>query len=123
MTTDDRIYLDPEILGPEEEREAKVKAGLWPSLKRAARAIPFSSDVLSAYYCAMDPATPRRVRYTLVGALAYFVVPTDILPDFLPFVGFTDDATVLMTVIGMLGTHIEPRHREAADKALETGTV
>ena len=67
---DQRIFLDPEIVGPEDEREAKVRAGFWASLRRAARAIPFSADLVAAYYCALDPTTPRRVRLTLLGALA-----------------------------------------------------
>ena len=115
---DQRIFLDPEIVGPEDEREAKVRAGFWASLRRAARAIPFSTDLVAAYYCALDPTTPRRVRLTLLGALAYFVMPADLLPDFLPLVGFTDDATVLVTAIGMVTGHIRDEHRQAAEKAL-----
>ncbi|MEJ1159881.1 YkvA family protein [Prosthecomicrobium sp. N25] len=118
MTFDQRVFLDPEIVGPEEEREAKVRAGLWSTLKRAARAVPFAEDVVAAYYCALDPATPRRVRLIILGALAYFVVPTDVLPDFLPFLGFTDDVTVLMTAFGTVTGHIEERHRAAARQAL-----
>lgn len=119
MTFDQRVHFDPEILGPEEEREAKVRSRFWPTLKRAARWLPFAPDVVAAYYCALDPATPARVRYTLLAALAYFVVPTDVVPDILPFLGFSDDATVLMTVVGMVATHIEDRHREAAAAALK----
>ncbi|TPQ51798.1 hypothetical protein C2U72_06540 [Prosthecomicrobium hirschii] len=118
---DQRIFLDPEIVGPEDEREAKVRAGFWASLRRAARAIPFSTDLVAAYYCALDPTTPRRVRLTLLGALAYFVMPADLLPDFLPLVGFTDDATVLITAIGMVTGHIRDEHRQAAEKALSEG--
>ncbi|MBT9289485.1 YkvA family protein [Prosthecodimorpha staleyi] len=120
---DQRIFLDPEIVGPEGEREAKVRAGFWASLRRAARSIPFSTDLVAAYYCALDPTTPRRVRLTLLGALAYFVMPADLLPDVLPLVGFTDDATVLVTAIGMVAGHIRDEHRQAAEKALSEGTA
>ena len=42
-----------------------------------------------------DPATDRKVKLTLVAALAYFVMPFDIIPDILPIMGFTDDAAVI----------------------------
>ena len=48
----------------------KVEQGFWNKLKKAARAIPFSTDLIAAYYCAMDKETPMRVRFTLMGALA-----------------------------------------------------
>ena len=115
---DRRVYLDPEILGPEESREDRVRAGLWATVKRAARAIPFMEDVVAAWYCALDPKTPRKVRLTLLAALAYFVAPIDVMPDLLPLVGFGDDAGVLMATIAMVRAHIRDDHRRAARKAM-----
>ncbi|MCK0198418.1 YkvA family protein [Ancylobacter sp. 6x-1] len=80
--------------------------------------IPFAADITAAYYCALDKDTPFRVRAALFGALAYFILPIDSVPDFLPFVGFTDDAAVLATALNLLAGHIAPRHREAAEAAL-----
>lgn len=119
MSADRRIHLDPEILGPEETREAKVRAGLWATVRRAARAIPFMEDVIAGWYCALDPATPRSVRLTLLAALAYFVAPIDAIPDLLPLIGFGDDAGVLLAALALVGRHITDDHREAARRALE----
>lgn len=116
MTT--RHYEDPEILGPEEEREARVRRDFWSTARKAASRIPFMDEVVAAYFCALDPATPTRVRASLIAALAYFVVPFDVLPDFIVGLGFTDDVTVLAGVLAMLRTHITDRHRTAARKAL-----
>jgi uncharacterized membrane protein YkvA (DUF1232 family) len=113
-----RHYDDPEIIGPPGEREARVKRDFWKVAKKAARAIPFMDEVVAAYFCAMDPATPTRVRATLIAALAYFVLPLDFLPDFLFAVGFTDDITVLAGAIAMVRGHIKDSHRDAAKKAL-----
>lgn len=113
-----RVWDDPEILGPEETREERVRAGLWATVKRAARAIPFMEDVVAAWYCATDPATPRRVKLTLLAALAYFVAPVDVLPDLLPLIGFTDDAGVLLAAIALVGSHITDEHRARARTAL-----
>jgi uncharacterized membrane protein YkvA (DUF1232 family) len=113
-----RVHLDPEILGPEETREERVRDRLWATLKRAARQIPFADEVVAAWFCALDPKTPRRVRLGLLAALAYFVAPIDALPDILPLVGFSDDAGVLMAAIALVRSHITADHREAAKRAM-----
>lgn len=112
-------YDDPEIIGPPGVREARVKRDFWRVVKKAAARIPFMDEVVAAYYCALDPATPTRVRATLIAALAYFVAPVDLIPDFLLGIGFTDDVTVLAGVLALLRAHIADRHREAARKALK----
>ncbi|PKP76374.1 MAG: hypothetical protein CVT81_15060 [Alphaproteobacteria bacterium HGW-Alphaproteobacteria-3] len=65
-----------------------------------------------------DPETPMRVRATLLAALAYFVMPVDVIPDIVAAFGFTDDATVLMAALGLVSSHMKPRHRKAARQAL-----
>ncbi|MCJ8149701.1 YkvA family protein [Shinella sedimenti] len=112
-----------EILLPGDETEQerqreRVQKRFWPVLKRAVRQIPFSRDLIASYYCALDPRTPRRVRGTLLGALAYFVMPVDIIPDFLAMVGFTDDIAVLTAAFAAVRGHVRDDHYVAADKAL-----
>lgn len=116
-----RVYLDPEILGPEESREDRVRTGLWATVRRAARAVPFMEDVVAAWYCAIDPTTPRAVKATLLAALAYFVAPVDVIPDLLPLIGFTDDVGVLAAAIAMVGRHISAEHRDKAKRVLAEG--
>lgn len=112
-----------EILLPGDEdtqdrQERQVRAKFWPTLKRAVRQIPLSRDLIAAYYCAIDPQTPVRVRGVLLAALAYFVLPVDFVPDFFALVGFTDDLAVLAAAFRMIQGHIADRHYEAADLAL-----
>jgi uncharacterized membrane protein YkvA (DUF1232 family) len=97
---------------------ARVREEFWPKMKAVAAKIPFAEDAIAAYYCALDRETPLRVRGTLLAALAYFVVPLDVLPDVLPALGFTDDAAVLMMALQLISSHIKPEHREAARAAL-----
>lgn len=113
-----RHFDDPEIIGPETGRERRVRREFWRVARKAARAVPFMDEVVAAYFCALDPRTPTKVRATLLAALAYFVVPLDIVPDFIVGIGFGDDVTVLAAAIAMVRTHITDRHREAARKAL-----
>jgi uncharacterized membrane protein YkvA (DUF1232 family) len=107
----DRLARDPESL----------RRRFWRKLKRVAAQLPFAEDLLAAYYCAFDHQTPRHVQAGLLGAIAYFVLPFDFVPDMLPVLGFTDDAAVLATAIRMVVTHITPEHREAARAALKRG--
>lgn len=115
--------LDGDVLGPETDeeraREARVRRGFWPTLKRAARHVPFLDELVAAYYCALDRRTPTRVRVMLIGALAYFVLPIDAVPDVLAGIGFTDDVTVLLGVIGLVRAHIRDEHRLAARRTLD----
>ncbi|MEM8812340.1 MAG: YkvA family protein [Pseudomonadota bacterium] len=111
--------LDPEVIGPEEERETKVRNRFWPTFKKAAAQLPFAEDVVAAYYCAFDPATPNRVRFLLLAALAYFVVPLDTVPDFILGLGFGDDVAVLATALAAVTGNITEAHREAARNRLQ----
>jgi uncharacterized membrane protein YkvA (DUF1232 family) len=77
--------------------------------------------LLAAYFCAFDYATPLHVKAALAGALAYFVLPCDAIPDVLPLLGFTDDAAILATAIKLVAGHIRPEHRDAARAALARG--
>lgn len=99
--------------------EARLGSDFFGLLKRVARRIPFAEDVLAAWLCTKDPATPRRVRMTLLAAIAYFVLPIDAIPDVMPFLGFTDDAAVLAAAIAAVAGSITPEHRAAARRVLD----
>jgi uncharacterized membrane protein YkvA (DUF1232 family) len=99
--------------------EEDVLREFWTKVKRVAARLPFAEDLLAAYYCAFDRATPLQVKAALMSALAYFVLPFDFIPDFLPLLGFTDDAAILLTAIRMVGAHMRPEHRLAARAALD----
>lgn len=102
-----------------ERNQAKVERGFWSKLKRSVGRAPFLDEAVSAYFCAFDPETPRSVKAMLLAALAYFVVPSDMVPDFIAGLGFTDDATVLLATVRLMAGHITERHRDEARKRLE----
>lgn len=103
-----------------QDRES-VRRRFWRKLKRVAAHLPFAEDLLAAYYCAFDRQTPRHVQAALLGAIAYFILPFDVVPDMLPVLGFTDDAAVLATAIRLVATYITPEHHEAARATLKRG--
>ncbi|WP_029062468.1 YkvA family protein [Labrenzia sp. DG1229] len=117
------LGFEAEYLGPEEEQKKTVRQKLLATARKAARQIPFMEDVVAGYYCALDPATPAKVRVSVFAALAYFVLPIDTIPDFLIGVGFGDDATILMAAIAMIRGHMHDDHYDAAREALKDGDL
>ncbi len=114
--------LDPSrALVPSVQRvnEMRVQRGFWPKIRRTAARIPFARQVVSVYYSARDPETPTAAKGIMFGALAYFVLPFDAIPDIFAGIGFTDDAAVIAALIATLGASIKRRHKEQAEAALE----
>jgi uncharacterized membrane protein YkvA (DUF1232 family) len=120
ITPDEAI--DPnKALVPSVQRvnEVRVTRGFWPKIVRTAARIPFAGQALSVYFAARDPETPTAAKGIMLGALAYFVLPIDAIPDILAGVGFTDDAAVIAAVVATLGANVRKRHRELAAQALD----
>lgn len=119
MATEQTMDFEPAARLAEDP--ARVRKEFWKKLKRAAAKLPFVEELLAAYYCAFDRQTPRHVQAALLGALAYFILPFDFVPDLMPVLGFTDDAAILATALRMVASHIKPEHRDAAHAALKRG--
>lgn len=111
--------LPIELPSPGRDDERLVRTGFWAKLRRVAGRTGFAREAVAAYYCAVDPATPARVKLILLSALAYFIVPVDAIPDFVAGLGFTDDAAVLLAAWRAVGSEIKDTHRERAQAALE----
>jgi uncharacterized membrane protein YkvA (DUF1232 family) len=99
--------------------QAPDERRFWAKLKRVLARIPFAEDLVASWYCALDRDTPTRVRAILFGAIAYFVLPTDAVPDLFAGLGFTDDAAVLAAAIATVSRHLQPKHRLQARARLE----
>lgn len=98
--------------------EMRVKRDFWPKMRKVASKIPFADQALAAWYATQDPETPFRAKALLLGALAYFVMPVDAIPDVFTVVGFSDDAAVIAAVLATLGSHIKDKHRLSAQAML-----
>jgi uncharacterized membrane protein YkvA (DUF1232 family) len=98
--------------------EKTVRKGFWPKMTKVLARIPFADNAVAAYYCAFDPQTPTRVRAILLAALAYFIMPIDVVPDMLIGIGFTDDMAVLATAYGLINKHIKQEHFDKAREKL-----
>lgn len=99
---------------------ARVRRGFWGKVQQTLGIVPFLEDAIAAFYCAIDPATPRWVKAALFGALAYFILPFDVIPDFIVGLGYTDDLAVLLGAIRAVGGYITDEHRAKARERLST---
>lgn len=124
---DDIELLPPEKAAEDEQghrnssmakKAANVRKKFWSVVRKAARQMPIIEDVVAAYYCAFDPETPVKVRLTLIGALAYFVLPLDAIPDMIFGLGFADDIALLTYVIKTVHSNITDTHRLRAKQAM-----
>jgi uncharacterized membrane protein YkvA (DUF1232 family) len=100
--------------------ESDLKRRFWDKLRRVGGRIPFAEDLVAAFYCATDSSTPSRVKLILMGAIAYFLLPTDAVADILPLLGFADDAAVLAAAITQVAGSITDAHRAKARETLGT---
>ena len=69
----------------------------WEKLKKFARkaGIKVSYGALLLFYVLKSPGTSTKDRAKILGALGYFILPIDLIPDFIPIAGFTDDLAAL----------------------------
>lgn len=112
--------IGTDVFDPRATRnERKVRRRFWIKVRRTLGRVPFMDDAVAAYFCAMDKGTPVRVKAVLLAALAYFIMPVDMIPDFILGLGYTDDAAVMFAAIRSVRRHITDDHRERAAKALE----
>jgi uncharacterized membrane protein YkvA (DUF1232 family) len=99
--------------------EDGLRRKFWRKILAEAANLPFLEQVLTAHYCAFDRRTPLYVKVVLVGAMVYFIVPDDFIPESLPLIGLADDAAILGVALKLMSSHIKPEHREAAKNMLE----
>ena len=111
MTGSEIVLVEPERM---ERDERYVRRRFWDKVKRTLGRVPFLEDAIAAYFCAVDEASPPYVRATLLGALAYFILPVDAIPDLIAGLGFTDDLAVLLAAVRAVGSNITEAHRARA---------
>jgi uncharacterized membrane protein YkvA (DUF1232 family) len=95
----------------------------WTKIRHTIGKVPFADRVVALWVCARDPATPLRVKAILWGAIAYFVLPFDIIPDLLAGIGYADDAAVVAAALRAVLPYVTDSHRDQARRILAGQTV
>ena len=84
--------------------------------KRAGVKVVYTA--LKLFYALQSDKTPAWAKSVIVGALGYFILPTDLVPDLVPVAGFTDDLGVLLAAVGTVAMHITPDVKAQARKKM-----
>ena len=86
-------------------------------LRRAGRTI--ARPALECFEMLIDGKTPHQSRLTVLAALTYLVLPLDLIPDFIPAAGFSDDLVAITALLGLCTRHLTPEIRERAQRRLD----
>ena len=111
-----RTGFDPfRFVGRDEARsEASARASFLSKARRHLGQIPMAREAVAMYFCLLDPTTPRWVKAIVAAALAYFVLPLDAVPDFLPLIGLSDDLSLLTAAYASVSGFVTDEHRTKA---------
>ncbi|MFM7675960.1 MAG: YkvA family protein [Synechococcus sp.] len=107
------VELEAEVL----ESQVVDEALLRRLLRRAGRLVARPS--LECLELLLDGNTPYQVRFTVLAALTYLLVPIDLIPDFFPVAGFSDDLVALSALLGLCSRHLTPDIRRRAQRRLD----
>ena len=96
------------------------ESGLQHKIKSVARwaGAKVTYAVLLLYYVLQSPTISKADKSKIYGALGYFILPTDLVVDFLPLVGYSDDFAALMIALHAVATNITPEIKAQAKAKL-----
>jgi uncharacterized membrane protein YkvA (DUF1232 family) len=114
--------------GTEAEPDADIEAEVLESsvvdealllrlLRRTGRAVALPA--LECLEILLDAETPYPAKLTVLAALTYLMVPLDLIPDFIPVAGFSDDLVAITALLGICGRHRSEAVRLRARRRLD----
>ena len=105
--------VDAQVLGSTEVDEGALRR----LLRRAGRSL--ARPAIECLELLLDANTPPQIRITMLAALTYLLVPLDLIPDFIPAAGFSDDLVALTALLGLCTTHMSDEIRIRAQRKLD----
>ena len=95
--------------------------GLWKKIGKVAKKAGLKTVymVLLLYYVLISDSTPKKYKAMIIGALGYFILPLDAIPDIIPAVGYTDDVAALAGAILAVAKCISPEIEAQAKAKLQ----
>jgi len=109
----DAASVDAQVL----ECTVVDEAVLFKLLRRAGRTL--ARPALECLELLLDPQTPASAKLTVLAALTYLLVPLDLIPDFIPAAGFSDDLVAVTALLGLCARHRTDAVRLRAQRRLD----
>ncbi len=102
------IGVDYETEEKVNEATDEVEGKLWVKLEKVGKKISFAKDLIALYRYLIDNTVSWHRKTIVAGALIYFIVPFDAIPDLAPLFGYMDDLGVIAATLKFLGSELIP---------------
>ncbi|WP_390620595.1 YkvA family protein [Oceanobacillus picturae] len=108
-----------EVISQHEEHFSEER--FWKKVqkfsKKAGTSVVYA--VLLLYYTLQKPDVPMKVKATIVGALGYFILPLDVIPDFAIGAGYADDLSVVLFALIQVAIYVDDEVKLKAKNKLK----
>ncbi len=101
------IVANPSLIEDKIETAWEKAKKLDPGLRELMENVETFIEIIKAYYKGSYRDVEQKTILFLLAGILYFINPFDIIPDFLPLIGFTDDAAVLIFILGKVKNEID----------------
>jgi len=100
----------------EQYQEHYSESGLFAKIGKVCKKAGIKAIyyVLLLYYVLIDENTSLKDKAVIIGALGYFILPLDLVPDFIPVAGFADDIAALTACLHTVKANITPEIKKKA---------
>lgn len=90
----------------------------WQKVREFGAKVPFATDAVAMYYALIDPKTSKKHKAIITGALVYWIMPFDVVPDFIVSAGQLDDFMAIGAALLQVRRSLKPVHFAKARAAL-----
>lgn len=92
----------------------------WTKVKKYAQNVGIEGlrYALYLWYTLDLPSVPAKTKAVIYGALGYFILPVDLIPDVVPVLGYSDDIAALAAAVAVASFHINQDVRDKAEMKL-----
>ena len=108
--------VSSEVLAQGNYTEKYSESGLFDKIKNTIKSagLKLIYEALLLYYVTENPNCPMKIKAAIFAALGYFITPIDIVPDFTPFVGYSDDAGAIALALTLAHFYIDDEVKRKA---------
>ena len=94
------------------------ESSFWDKIKNVAIKAGYEliNKALQLYYAMQSPSMPAKDKTIVIAVLGYFILPVDVVPDFIPALGFADDLAALAWALKTISSNITPEVKEKAQQ-------
>ena len=113
-------FKSPDDIDPK-YRKAYSEDSFWSKITSVIKSagLEIIYKALQLYYAMQNPNCPLYIKTAIVAALGYFISPIDLIPDFIPVVGFTDDLAAIGSAIVMAHAFIDDNVKFQARRMID----